>query len=146
MKNRNLIQSAMRRIALIAGLLTVLATSVHAQDLTLSVHVPFAFHAGDLVLPAGHYDFRVIESLGTRNIMRITDVAHKNVAETILTKVNNSQRYGMSPRLSFHRYGEEYFLAAVEWGYRTANEVPSASHERQSTQAVTIRIAARAVK
>jgi hypothetical protein len=145
MKNGKVIQSPARRIALIMGMVMIFATSVHAQDLSLSVHIPFAFHAGDLVFPAGDYAFRAIEVIRSTNVLRVESLDTKNAAETI-TKSNNSDRYGLPPQLVFNPYGEECFLTTIEWGYGTANELSKPRHGRESTRAHSVRIVATVAK
>ena len=71
--------------------------------------VPFDFYIGDRLAPAGEY---AVASLNDdESALRICNGRQGN---TVLT--NTASEMGQRrPRLVFHKYGDQYFLAAV-WG------------------------------
>ena len=76
----------------------------------MRAQVPFDFHVGDRLVPAGSY---TVSSLtGDEMVLRIS-----NRREAVNTTTNAGQDKGKAgrPRLVFHKYGDQYFLVAV-WG------------------------------
>jgi hypothetical protein len=141
MKGRTVIQMALRRIAVAMAIAATLVTSAHAQDRRLSARIPFAFHVGNSVLPAGSYTLQDVE----REVLRIGNRGNQNATVMVLTTPARSE-YRSSPRLVFHGYGGNYFLAQIDWGYGVAHEIPAANHEREIAEAVPARIVTLAAK
>src|SRR5690349_14414667 len=88
------------------GSLCIGAAGLQAQSYALSASVPFAFHANGANCSSGSYIFqkevnREVQSLRNRDTGRSL---YLGVAPQ--SKVNHG-----SPRLVFHRYGNEYFLS-----------------------------------
>lgn len=85
---------------------TLAATSSHAQAL-IKADVPFSFSAGYGVLPAGAYNIgrmghmSLLLSSGQRGI--------EVMAPLTIDWTNDSD----TPKLVFHRFGDEYFLAEI---------------------------------
>jgi len=71
--------------------------------------VPFDFYIGDRLAPAGEYGVRALN--GDESVLRICNGRQGN---TVLTSTASEMGEGR-PRLVFHKYGDQYFLAAV-WG------------------------------
>jgi len=91
-------------VALFAG------ASLWAQgSQNLVVEVPFGFHAGPSMLPAGEYT--VYTDSGT-GLVRMRSADSKSSA---IIQTNAVQSRAMSDvgKLIFHRYGDEYFLSQV---------------------------------
>ena len=75
----------------------------------MRAQVPFDFHVGERLVRAGAY---TIESLtADEQVLRI---AGDKDAANAMTNSGTARGKG-SPRLVFHKYGDQYFLAAV-WG------------------------------
>jgi hypothetical protein len=96
-------------IALVAcvAFVTLAATPSHAQAL-MKADVPFSFSAGYGVLPAGEYNIArtgfgqaVLLSQGRRGV------------ELMLPQTADWRDNVETPKLVFHRYGDEYFLAEI---------------------------------
>jgi len=96
-------------VALVAcvAFLTMAAAPAHAQTM-IKADVPFSFSAGYGVLPAGEYSitrvggqFTLLLSSGERGI------------ELMMPNTTEWRRDVNTPKLVFHRYGDEYFLAEV---------------------------------
>jgi len=91
----------------------------------LVVDVPFAFSANGKKLPAGHY-------IISQKIDMIRIVNHDKVGLFVPTMLAFRTRVDGS-KLEFHRYGDEYFLAAV-WitGSKSGKELFPSSAEREA--------------
>lgn len=100
----------MRNLALSVGLSAMFASSVMvAQDSAREVaNVPFAFHLKNVNLPAGKY---VVNSVNAAGVIRIAD-AKTGHSVMILTQSRTSGQRE-EPRLTFQRYGNDYFLSQV---------------------------------
>jgi hypothetical protein len=96
-------------IALLAcvAFATLGATSSHAQVL-MKAQVPFNFKAGHGTLPAG--DYSIIETGMTPEAVLLR-VGLRGV-ELVMPNNTGSQNVS-TPKLVFHRYGDEYFLAEI---------------------------------
>jgi len=99
-----------RSFAVSFGLSAVLGSSrILAQSGTRELAtVPFAFHAKNITLPAGKYAVGVVNPQGT---MMISELATGH-AVMVMTRNRQSGKSG-DPRLTFHRYGNEYFLSEI---------------------------------
>ena len=77
----------------------------------LKAQVPFDFYVGDSLISAGDCTVASVTSDGSG--LRISNGKE---GEIILTnQASSSANDKGSPRLVFHKYGDQYFLAAV-WG------------------------------
>lgn len=92
-----------------AGAAAVFGSSLMGQESAREVaNIPFAFHATQTTLPAGSYVVRVTNSTG---VMQIAD---KNTGRSIMVPTRGRQSgSNETPRLTFHRYGNEYFLSEI---------------------------------
>jgi hypothetical protein len=112
---------------LITGLiLAVVWASLHAQTMDMRATIPFAFRAGETMMPAGDYIFRHWDS---------SLVIHKESGgPSVVLLTNAALRQHPSPdsRLNFNRYGERYFLSSV-WsqGTTAGSEVMKSRAEKE---------------
>src|SRR5581483_483629 len=105
------------KYSLVSAIFVVLTgTALEAQSLFLRATVPFDFHAGRTVLPAGEY---LVTEQGRVVILKS---AGRGAPGSILLTNGASSRsnYGASireqprvGRLEFDHFGSEYFLTAV---------------------------------
>jgi len=95
---------------------------------TLRVTVPFSFHAGQVVLPAGQYS---IEQLSTPWTLLIRGKTTSNLIYVRAIPAQKDQREPSS-RLVFNKYGDHYFLAQI-WsgGTRMGAQLPGSKRERE---------------
>jgi len=117
------------------------AATLFAQgSQTLKVQVPFGFHVGKSVLPAGGY---TVYTEGPAHVLRLTSDDSKS---TVMIQSNAVEK--LSPpsqgMLIFNKYGDEYFLSQV-WrpGNNTGRELQKTKREfevaaiaRRGTQSV----------
>lgn len=109
-------------VAVAAG---VLLTAAYAKSYTrIVVDVPFAFVAANEILPPGAY---ALVNDGTPGILKISGAS----AVAIAVQPERHARAGDRSELTFHRYGNEYFLEQVriagqEYGAQVSQ--PDAEH------------------
>lgn len=92
---------------LLAGLLAI-ALSVSAQSEVVSAHVPFAFVAGGITLPAG--DYRVDRG-EAQSVLVIQNGAGNSAA--VLTMIAQAPASTSNASLIFERRGSAMFLTSV---------------------------------
>ena len=106
---------------------TLAATPSHAQVL-IKADVPFSFSAGYGALPAGDYSITrtgqmaLLLSSGPRGI------------ELMMPNTTDWQTNFDTPKLVFHRYGAEYFLAEI-WAGDAVRKLAVHPRERQLAKA-----------
>jgi hypothetical protein len=104
-------------------------------------NIPFEFHVGHTVLPAGNYMVRRISlSSGSSYILSIrgsNQATRKIMFSSIPAEAQSVQR----TKLTFHRYGNSYFLSAVWPGFGPKGyQLPPSKAER----AIAVEMAAAA--
>ena len=77
----------------------------------MRAQIPFDFHVGDRLVPAGAYTVKSITA--DEQLLRI--VSDKGSAATTTNSATERGRGEGRARLVFHKYGDQYFLAAI-WG------------------------------
>jgi len=99
------------------------AACLHAgQQMTASI--PFQFHVGRSVFPAGSYTTET--ALGTGNVVMLRSRDGKSSVMVLSNSAVQSRGRHMIPSLIFHRYGDQYFLFQVWTGPDSGREfVPS---------------------
>jgi len=116
--------------AVVAIALTVSSGSLKAQSVALKVNVPFAFHAGDSMFPAGTY---FVKRQG--EAIRIWD-GNGHAAALVCNAVSKTAKNGAANELSFNRYGNDYFLNEVRWnGYSAARGLMKTKTEMEFAKA-----------
>ncbi len=106
----------MQRLTLfaVAGLGLALALPAHASSIEnerLQAHIPFAFHVGDLTLPAGDYEITQPSDL-TANLLEIRSTDARHTA-FFFGEESETRSAAARPQLLFDRYGTDRFLRAV---------------------------------
>jgi hypothetical protein len=92
----------------------------------MKAEIPFDFHVGGQLIPAGEYTVTAL----TEDDAALRISGGQKVAIALTTakeaKLNSEPR----SRLVFHKYGDQYFLAAVWGADRTGRELPESKRER----------------
>ena len=117
----------MKRLALVTGLFALIAgLSASAQSLNLTANIPFAFQAGEKVMPAGSYE---LQPSGTVVLIRAVG-GHQ--AAYILTNATHRNGDPIRGVLEFHGYGGSYFLAKI-WspGEADGRSLPMTPREKE---------------
>jgi hypothetical protein len=111
-----------------AALAVVLAAPLPAQTMTVKANVPFDFIVGGHTLPAGAYEFGLINQ-GV--VLRVTSES----GSTSVMAGSSADRNGGSRTtvlVEFHRYGNDYFLYKVWNGSANyGREIPASRTERE---------------
>jgi len=127
----------MKKHIYIASLVLVVLVAISAQaqsrsDQQLRFHVPFAFNAGNSVLPAGDYRVKIVNPSSDHSVLRITSSDGKSV---MIRTVDVEGWAATKAKMSFRQYGGRYFLAQV-WmaGEATGLVAPTSKTEKAIRQ------------
>jgi hypothetical protein len=97
-------------LAMLAAALIVSVPLAQAQS-RVNADVPFAFSLQDKAMPAGNY--QIISLSGQALEVLNLDTQHGQ----LLAKQMSVQAYkDQSPKLVFHKYGDQYFLSQIWYG------------------------------
>jgi hypothetical protein len=100
--------NTLRQLAVVAIFGALAGIGLHAQNFDLRANIPFDFHAGDRLMPAGEY---LIHGQGPVVFVRRADNGSNAFA---LTTIGVSSREApRKARLDFNCYGSEYFLTNI---------------------------------
>lgn len=116
-----------RILATSFSLTLLTAAAALGQSNALSTaDIPFEFHVGTTVLPAGHYLVRPGFANGVLSIQSL------NRGAMIITGTIEAQKAPTTGKLVFNRYGDSYFLSKV-WtaGDSVGRKLPIAKMERE---------------
>ena len=105
------------------------AASVFAQgSQRLTVQIPFGFHMGNSILPAGQYTV----DAPAPSVLRLNSSDSNSTAIILIHAVekSNASRNDLQGKLIFNKYGDKYFLSQV-WssGNTTGRELPKTKRE-----------------
>jgi len=131
----------MKKHIYIASLVLVVLVAISAQaqsrsNQQLRFHVPFAFNAGNNVLPAGDYRVAIVNPASDHSVLRITSSDGKS---TMIPTTDVEGWASSKAKLSFRHYGDRYFLAQV-WmaGESTGLVAPTSKSEKALRQQLGI--------
>ncbi len=117
----------------ISTLLLVLAAPLPAQTMRLMANIPFEFVTGTQPLPAGVY---VVDTTGTDGLVRVWN--EKTNEACVVLSIPTSEPYIRSNpgvKLTFHRYGNQYFLSRIWDGYdAVGRSIPMSKTERSLSE------------
>jgi hypothetical protein len=100
----------------------------HAQQIT-QAKVPFAFQAGDKMMPAGEYQIqRVLPSTKAVQLIRRAD---SSASTFVLTNVVESRDKNADPKLIFHCYSNECFLSEIWAGSGQGLKLEQSRREKE---------------
>ena len=105
------------KLALLIAMVLVASGVLNAQSTQpINFLAPYAFAAGDQVLPAGEYIVRVPSVTGVLSISSKDGGQRAFVSTVPIEKLIPATKF----KLIFHRYGTQYYLSEI-WapGYRT---------------------------
>jgi hypothetical protein len=99
-------------ILVIAALLATVFTSAQAQsDRLIAANVPFNFMIKDRALPAGEYNFALVQ-VGGSDAIKIQS-ADGHITAFVPTRPAKAKASQAEPKVVFNRYGDQYFLSQV---------------------------------
>lgn len=117
------------KLALLCALTSMLAApaqSIPAFNFRIQAKIPFDFQIGSKKFPKGEY---TIESVNTTGLMRISN--DKGKKAITFSAIPDKQNRKMKSRLSFRRYGDQYFLRKVWDGQDAIFELERSSAEKK---------------
>jgi len=110
------------------GLLAVVTTACACtQENPALFQVPFAFHIGTHIMPAGRYS--VTTPIADRSTLAISCFECKKSVIVITNSITGTRK-PEAPTLEFKRYGDVYFLQKYKRGaFESGNELPRSKAE-----------------
>ncbi len=118
---------SLKQFILVTTFAAVACTGLRAQSVDLQAAIPFDFHAGDRLLPAGDY---VIHGQGPVVLLRGAD--NGKPAFALMTISAESRDASGHARLDFNRYGDEYYLTAVwDSSSQAGRQIPPTARQKE---------------
>ena len=120
--------------ATVALAVSIVAAGVcFAQPRVLEVNIPFAFEAGNKMLPAGQYQLESVPT-GDGTLYRIRRMGGdaQSLVSSIAMTTGDRQTL---PRLVFHKYGTTYFLAQIWNGDGRGRQLSESKQEKEVARA-----------
>ena len=108
------------------GCLIVASTALIAQSSNLNYEIPFSFNAAGIEMPAGHYS--VVAQSGDVAVLR---GPVRSIAFQTGPQLSAKAR---AAHLTFHKYGDAYFLREVWDQSGRGNKVSESPREREMRQ------------
>ncbi len=130
--------SVQRLVVTSALLLVGVAASARAQGIETVTNVPFGFTAGDTNLPRDRY--RVLPMPGQNGVFMIRGERHGVVLMSVTDRMNDREP---APRLTFHRYDDQYFLREVQLADGRILHLSETRAEREAAESVAANAAAK---
>jgi hypothetical protein len=128
---------SVQRLVVTAALLLVgVVAPAHAQGIDTVTNVPFEFTAGDTNLPRDQY--RISPTPGQNGSFMIRGMRQGVVLMSVTDRSNDREP---APSLTFHRYGDQYFLKEVQLGDGRILHLPQSRAERRAAESVAAQAA-----
>ena len=122
--------SAAFAIATLLITLSVGSSFAHGSEFGLRANIPFDFVIGTKTLPQGTYTVKFLET--SPNVLVISGQDNNEGAIALSITVSAEDIEDNSPKLIFHRYGDQYFLSQVWSGAGlVGKELPKSQQERE---------------
>jgi hypothetical protein len=128
------------------GAVCLCGVALYAQTYQVSAKIPFSFHVGDAVVPAGEYQ---LGATGNKPILQLRSrTTGRGNFVTIKTGAENTEH--RRSVLVFNRYGDAYFLSEIWDESGIGSKVPTTKSEKEymsrpnEVAAVTVYIPVRA--
>jgi hypothetical protein len=121
---KNFLNHLMTSAVLVISLGAAAGTGLEAQTMKLHAVVPFAWQISGHQLNAGDYE---ITKDAASPVVTVRD---SNNGKGIFMQVFAASSHNTASRLIFHRYGDQYFLAAIVGTNGVTNKVPVSKAER----------------
>ncbi len=105
----------LKQLVVVATFAALACAGLDAQSVDLRATIPFDFHAGNTLVPAGEYQVR-----GDGPVVWLLAEDNSRPAFALMTIGAASIDRTRQARLVFNRYGGEFFLKAI-WGASTGD-------------------------
>ena len=126
---RKHVSTSLLALSLLVSMLAAAAPASAKSGNDLRAQVPFDFYVGDRLISAG--DCRVTSVNSDDSGLRIDANGGRQSAITMSHLTSGSVNKKASPRLVFHKYGDQYFLAAVWGADQTGRVLRESKRERR---------------
>ncbi len=103
--------SAAFAIATLLITLSVGSSFAYGFEFGVRANIPFDFVIGTKTLPQGTYTVKLLET--SQNVLVVRGQDNNEAAVAISITVSTEDTEDNSPKLIFHRYGDQYFLSQV---------------------------------
>jgi hypothetical protein len=110
----------------------VAASACFAHPRVMEVNIPFAFEAGNKMLPAGQYQFESVPT-GDGTLYRIRRM--DGDAQSLVSSITLTGDRQNLPKLVFHKYGTTYFLAQIWNGDGGGRQLFESKQEKEVARA-----------
>jgi hypothetical protein len=122
----------LKQWAVVAIFGAVACSSLQAQSVELRTNIPFAFYAGNTLMPAGEYQ---VHGQGPWVILRSID-GGKSATGVVMTNAASGTDPHRDARLDFTRYGDTYFLSTIwnGWSGNGRQLAPTAGEKELAKQ------------
>jgi hypothetical protein len=101
--------------------------ALYAQSYEANAKIPFSFHIGNTVLPAGEYQLAKFQNQPVI-LLHNRETGRGNFVDGDFGAENTAHRRGV---IVFHRYGNEYFLAEMWNQSGVGTTVPTTKSEKE---------------
>jgi hypothetical protein len=122
-------KAEVRRAFFAIAITTVLATASFAQSAHLSAEIPFDFNVGDVAMSSGKY---TVKALSQTTVLIKSTESGKSVVS--ISDAATTPPDLKKAQLVFNRYGNRYFLSAVDWAKGLSRELPLTKIEMQTAR------------
>jgi hypothetical protein len=117
------------KMFLTLGSVCVFGTGLYAQSYKMTVDVPFPFEVAGTTQQPGHY------VVGTNSSSTAQMLSNATTRHSIFIPAGASPETNTGkPRLTFHRYGDQYFLAAIWNPEGTGSRLPMPKREKEARE------------
>jgi hypothetical protein len=102
-----------------------------AQLNAVTLNIPFDFHVGDRLLPAGNYvvEMPAMSGYSTGSMLRIAS-EDREICQHQLTMRVSGVTYDNDFHVKFTKYGKSYFLSSVKNSFAGAELIKSKTEKR----------------
>ena len=129
-----------QRLVTAALLLVGVAAPARGQGVETVTNVPFEFTAGDTNLPRDQY--RILPMPGQNGVFMIRGV-YANHGIVLMSRTDRGNARDAEPSLTFHRYGDKYFLREVQLGDGMILHLSQTRAERDAAEYVAAQAASK---
>ena len=114
-------------LLVLVGCMAVAAQAQTSGRAQVRVNIPFQFHVGNTTMAAGDYTIQQLDA----NSASLQISRKDGSANVILNMIGATGRVQSMSKLSFHRYGNQYYFAEVSIdGEKNGWEAPKSKAER----------------
>jgi len=118
----------LKQLVVLTTFAVLACAGLHGQNIDMRAAIPFDFHAGDRLMPAGEY---VIHERGAWVILNDADGKASGALMTFAAS-GRGPAQAQNARLEFNRYGSEYFLSSVWNSFTTdGRQVPATTRQKE---------------